>query len=225
MQAVNRATLAGITAGFLLAGRTLASALGFSQPTAGARLEAEAKVEVRWTLGWDTVAGFDESELLLSLDGGRTFPLRVTREVPLETSQLFWRVPALPTAHGRLALRAGLRTDADSESVRFVSDEFAIEVHSSSGLEELFRIGEEWRTREALESPAADRAASGGLLPENRQSLTRVAESFEIAGPRPMPACRGARFPANPTGLASPLPTHTPLRACSTSKAPFPKRE
>jgi hypothetical protein len=114
-------------------------------------LSAGTIAEFAWNAG--ELSGADEMELLLSLDGGRTFPLRVTGDLSVATRRIFFRVPALPAAHARLAVRVGRDEEEASETIVFVSDEFAIRIEGSAKLEELFRVRGEWRTREALESP------------------------------------------------------------------------
>ncbi len=49
----------------------------------------------------------DEMEVLLSLDDGRTFPVRVTREIAAGECRLRWKVPAFATASARLRVRFG----------------------------------------------------------------------------------------------------------------------
>ena len=82
------------------------AAPGFLRPAAGDRLESGTVVELLWNL--DGVSSdAQESELVLSLDGGRTFPIRLTADFEPATRKVLWRVPALPTDQARLALRAG----------------------------------------------------------------------------------------------------------------------
>lgn len=74
-------------------------------PDAAGALRPGDVVELRWH-GVPPVAA--EMELLLSLDGGRTFPLRVTPDLDAERGWFAWRVPPLPSADARLALRMNL---------------------------------------------------------------------------------------------------------------------
>ncbi|HKF41633.1 MAG TPA: hypothetical protein VKG01_00905 [Thermoanaerobaculia bacterium] len=93
--------------------------------------------------------GIEEMEVLLSLDGGQTFQLRVSREMPGGTREVTWRVPNLPTRRARLALR--VRDENENEVIRFISDEFTIVPARSEPLEVLRRFHGEWRAGEALE--------------------------------------------------------------------------
>jgi len=87
-------------------------------------------------------------EVLLSLDGGRTFPLRVTREMSEGRHQLKWKVPNLPTTAARLALRVG--TEDEGEVIRDVSAEFTILPAEDEPLEDVRPFRGEWRAGEAL---------------------------------------------------------------------------
>lgn len=60
------------------------------------------------TVAWDRLpADVDEVELLLSLDGGRRFPIRLTASLDPAAGRARFSVPPLPTTGGRLRLRAG----------------------------------------------------------------------------------------------------------------------
>jgi hypothetical protein len=49
----------------------------------------------------------DEWEAFLSLDGGATYPVRITPHLDRTLRQVTFRVPNLPTRNGRLLLRVG----------------------------------------------------------------------------------------------------------------------
>ena len=68
----------------------------FSRPAGGERFQAGDSIEVSWTLDRPALRSFEEMELVLSLDGGRTFPVRVTGELSPRAGGLIWRVPSLP---------------------------------------------------------------------------------------------------------------------------------
>jgi hypothetical protein len=177
------------------------AASGFLRPVAGDRLESGTVVELLWNL--DGVSpDAQESELVLSLDGGRTFPVRLTADFEPATRKILWRVPALPTDQARLALRAGNDEEPAQETLLLVSPAFVISGSSPDAtLEELFAVGSEWRTREALEidpgrsrdtglhgvssqqihaGPGRDVTAHGGersaLLPECLPAAAAAAE-------------------------------------------------
>jgi hypothetical protein len=61
---------------------------------------------VRWT---ELPAEIEEFELLLSLDGGRSYGLRLTPRLDPATRELSWEVPNLPAGDARIRLRVGVR--------------------------------------------------------------------------------------------------------------------
>jgi hypothetical protein len=75
-------------------------------PAAGAELEAGSLA----TIGWEGLAlppNTEEWEAFLSVDGGRTWPLRVTPHLDIGIRRFEFRVPDLPTREARLMLRFG----------------------------------------------------------------------------------------------------------------------
>jgi hypothetical protein len=146
-------------------------------------LEPGSTVLVAWPRDPARV-GFDEMELVLSVDGGRTFPVRVTRRIAPADVAYPWSVPSLPAAHARLALRAGLVEEGEAEAIVAISPDFAIAPLWGRGAEELFRVGDEERTRDALEDappPRPDSALDG--VP----SFAAVADPPLATGPEPSP--------------------------------------
>ncbi|HEV8580295.1 MAG TPA: hypothetical protein VGX68_14605 [Thermoanaerobaculia bacterium] len=73
-------------------------------PQAGAELRAGSLAAVAWE---DPPAGAEEWEAFLSLDGGRTYPLRITPHLDLGLRRFTFQVPPLPTHEARLLLRFG----------------------------------------------------------------------------------------------------------------------
>jgi hypothetical protein len=163
-------------------------------------------------------------ELLLSLDGGATFSLRLSAELdPLQRS-FAWRVPELPAAQARVALRAEV---AGREVLVAESADFVIEASpESTGPHEAVR-------REAGELWSVDAVAVPGETPQLPPTLgagaerdtfgleTIVAELDPRPGgstiaphsARPDRGARAAEAPVRPTsrvGIRSVLAT--PLR-------------
>ena len=147
-----RTVLASAFCGCAVAALAQARPAEILEPVRGARLQPGAIVRVSWTLGASTQQEFDEMELVLSLDGGRSFPLRVTRELSPAEDSVLWRVPRLPSEHARIALRAGRGEKKESETIRTASAEFTILAGADDPLEQLCRVRGEWRTREAAGS-------------------------------------------------------------------------
>jgi hypothetical protein len=146
-----RVRILGLVGALLLASRLAAAAPGFDRPSSRERLEPGDNVVASWTIGPRALLGLDEAELVLSLDGGVTYPVRLTARIPPDARSTTWRVPALPSENARLALRAGRDEEAGTEEFLFVSDAFAIASPRARPHEELFAVNGEWRTREALE--------------------------------------------------------------------------
>ena len=144
------------------------------EPVTGARLRPGEIARVSWTSGIPAVREFDETELVLSLDGGRSFPLRVTAEVSPAEDSVRWRVPKLPSEHAVIALRAGVGEMRESETIRAVSSEFTILAGADDPLEQLSRVDGEWRTREAA-------AGSPNDLPDG--SLAASPDELRAAPP------------------------------------------
>jgi hypothetical protein len=87
-------------------GAAAAAAPVVSLPANGAAaLVPGQTVEVRWS---GLPAGVEEMELLLSLDGGRHFPVRITPDLDADHGSYAWQVPHLPSGAARLALRIRL---------------------------------------------------------------------------------------------------------------------
>jgi len=95
--------LLGILSGTLSAS---ASALRLLAPAPGAELTAGELA----VLEWDSPSGLgraEEWEAFLSLDGGETYPLRLTPHLDPAIRRYSFRVPDLPTRRARLLLRYG----------------------------------------------------------------------------------------------------------------------
>jgi hypothetical protein len=179
----------------LLAG-ALAGAAGatgrFTAPGSGGPFDSGATVRVAWDLPGGSAEAFDEMELVLSLDGGRTFPIRVTRDLGPSARSLFFRVPALPTTRARLALRAGGGEEPGAEEILLVSDEFVIEADPASPLEPTAPVRGEWRTREAIDRGAARAPTDPHTFGASEPALQAARELPTAVAPRPRPAARSA---------------------------------
>lgn len=75
-------------------------------PQTGAALTAGSTVELEWA-PLAQLRGAEEWEAFLSLDGGRTYPIRITPHLDLDLRRVQWRVPAVATDSARLLLRFG----------------------------------------------------------------------------------------------------------------------
>lgn len=184
MRLVKRAWIQIVLVAVTGAPFAIAQSPRFFQPSRGSRLEAGSTFEVSWAV--DSDSSFEEMELVLSLDGGRTFPLRVTADISPESSRISWRVPILPAREARLALRAGSDDEPGEETIRLVSDVFEIATLPGLDLEEIFRVRGEWRTREARGSSRGGLADQG--LVGDAGPCVEPAGTPETAGMPPEPA-------------------------------------
>jgi hypothetical protein len=74
-------------------------------PAAAGVIHPGEVIELRWR---GVPRGAEEMELLLSLDGGRTYAVRVTPDLDTDRGAFSWRVPPFPSRQARLAMRINL---------------------------------------------------------------------------------------------------------------------
>lgn len=98
-------------------------------------------------LAWDWAGGraqeIEEWEAFLSLDGGVTFPLRITPHLDGERRDVLFEVPDLPAADARLLIRFG--NERDETAVEFPQS-FRIHPSSTAG----------WKSVTTPSMPASD---------------------------------------------------------------------
>lgn len=176
-------------------------------PAAGEVWTAGSPVAVEWEPGpgLGMLPHADEWEAFLSVDGGRTYPLRITPHLDRSVRRFVLEVPRLPTGEARLLLRFGdERREVESEMPAV----FAIvdgPVSSSLPPRLSLRRGEPARERDPVGVVAwVEGPRHGG-------------RSYQVeAGGRPL-SCRGVA-PGRPFPLllagpaASPVLLHPPAR-------------
>lgn len=91
---------------------TLAAAsapLRLVEPAPGAVWRTGEPATLAWAPGpgFERASGLEEWEVFYSVDGGATYPVRLTPHLDLSRRHVEIRVPDLPTENGRLLLRAG----------------------------------------------------------------------------------------------------------------------
>ncbi len=86
------------------------------RPSAGQVLRAGEWAEVSWTA---LPPGVEEFELLLSLDDGASYTVRLTPQLDPATDGYRWRVPNFPTSRARIQLRVGI----DNEEIALPAGE------------------------------------------------------------------------------------------------------
>src|ERR1044071_234030 len=92
-------------------GTARASSLRAGESDAWAVLAVPAQVRSgdRLRLELAPPDGVEELEILLSVDGGRSYPVRVTPSLEHAPRTLEWNVPNLPAAEARLKIRFRVR--------------------------------------------------------------------------------------------------------------------
>lgn len=78
-------------------------------PRAGAALAAGSTAEIEWEplASFQKLSKAEEWEAFLSLDGGATYPVRITPHLDQDLRRIRFQVPPIPTADARLLLRFG----------------------------------------------------------------------------------------------------------------------
>ena len=181
-----------------------------------ANLEVPATVSAGQTVVLELGAApldVDEMEILLSLDDGRSFPVRVTREIEPGARVVRWTVPALATSSARLRVRFGEHEGGAREHETWgpMSAPFAIVTHGERTDLHLFHENGWWEGLEPAPAPAAtdlDPAAprfergvpvASVVLPSLIVSVSRSTE--RLIG------TAGGAIPAPPAS-----PDHSPIR-------------
>ncbi|MEO6325194.1 MAG: hypothetical protein ABIT01_03280 [Thermoanaerobaculia bacterium] len=174
-----------------------------------------------WTLP-SVASAVTESELLLSLDGGLTFPIRLTRDLDIDTSRVRFRVPNLPTDRARLALRVGFR-DRGEEIIETIGPEFSIGHDDRESLEPLARVRGEWRTQDALDE---DRDASPGSssLGGTAGSVSALLLTTELDEPQRAEARFSEAIPNSASRRSGAISRFLPAPLCRRQVS-RPKRE
>lgn len=126
-------------------------------PERGTRLTPGQAVSLRWT---SLPPDVDEFEILLSLDGGRHFPVRLTPQLDPSLGVLDWTVPNLPTQWARLRLRWGHGGEEHDGPEGPVFSIATIDGHPMQTT--WFRDGEWWLTHPGVPEPLETRRREVG---------------------------------------------------------------
>jgi hypothetical protein len=194
----------------------------FQGPASGERLEPGNLVAVSWSL--DRIGREDdEMELILSLDGGATFPIRVTADLDPATRRILWRVPYLPAQMARLAIRTGSDREPAEETIQMVGPVFSILASERAALEELFGVQSEWRTREALGS-AREPVRRADRFGSTEEILPVFPDEIPARSPT-RTASLSTSVSDSPRPIASPPPARPMAADVATRICPTPLRE
>jgi hypothetical protein len=114
--------LASAFAGFA---RETSAPVHLVAPRAGATLAAGSTAELEWAPGerFADLQKVEEWEAFLSLDGGATYPVRITPHLDQDLRRVRFQVPTLPSRDARILLRFG---DEDRETAVELPERFAI---------------------------------------------------------------------------------------------------
>ncbi len=162
---------------------------------------------------------FDEMELVLSLDRGCTWPIRITGDLGPQATGASFRVPSLPAEEAIVALRAGRDGERESELILARSAPFPIRAPVPGGGEALHRVQGEWRTAAAMAGQTDDGPALPGVFgapavgPDTPggPDADRGEDNVLMARPSgsPEPHLPDARFRPAPPPAASARPSFT----------------
>jgi hypothetical protein len=84
-----------------------APAVQLVAPRAGTALAAGSTAALEWAPAGKFGAEVEEWEAFLSVDGGKTYPVRITPHLDQDLRRVTWQVPSTPTPDARLLLRFG----------------------------------------------------------------------------------------------------------------------
>ncbi len=76
-------------------------------PAAGEELQGGSEATFAWEPAGPLDPGIEEWEAFLSVDGGATYPIRITPHLDLDLRQVRFPVPRLPSGDVRILLRLG----------------------------------------------------------------------------------------------------------------------
>lgn len=183
----------------------------------GLALAAGDEVELRFAL--PTGSDVDEWEAFLSIDGGATYPIRLTEERPAAETSFRFRVPNLPAASARVLVRSGGEEDG-GRTERDVALSAAFRIEGRPGVAPALprpdagtahRLGDHARIEWWLE----DWPVPGPSLPLEAGSLSSRPTVRPVGGDAEA-AANDSRPPIQPP-LAGrfPRPVRGPARAAS----------
>jgi hypothetical protein len=188
------------------------------------------------TLEWAPLAGLDrqgqpegweEWEAFLSLDGGATYPVRITPHLDRGLHRVTWKVPSLPTANGRLLLRVG---DERREAAFELPQRFAIAAAAPGMLtldlsRTVWRRGEPARPGEPGVLAWVEGTRQGGPVREVvAAEPARALPGFSLPGGRPALIAVVSQAPPSGSPAADPevFDTPPPSRTVAAASAGVP---
>jgi hypothetical protein len=179
------------------------------RPSGGQALRAGEWVEVEWTALPPEV---EEFELLLSLDDGASFAVRLTPQLNPAISSFRWRVPNFPTSRARIQLRVGID---HREIERPPGEAFEIAGEAARPLAGLrWHEGEWWATSHTWPAPPLERLPSRFTMTPPATPEVVGALSFQDPTADLDAAVRAFQAPSpmrRTVRAAPPVTDHTPI--------------
>ncbi|MBK9088426.1 MAG: hypothetical protein IPL90_05005 [Holophagales bacterium] len=167
---------------------------------------------------WEGVsADVDELELLFSVDGGRRYPIRLTRSLDPASGSVAWTVPSFATSEARLRLRfnRGGREEEGEPSAPFRI--FVPPAFPSSRLE--LRESEWWVAAEGVPVPS-------GIRPVEEARFANEVESVAADAPEnDTPDLAACSLVAADPALGAPAILSPESRKAFAPEPAVPKRE
>lgn len=175
-------------------------------PSDGQAIPAGETFVIRWSA---LATDVEEMELLLSVDGGRSYPLRLTPQLDPRSGSFHWFVPNLPTDRARLRVRYGRRgaeNDAEPGGV------FRIVGAPLHAAEVRYHGGEWWTGMHApLSASGLEPHETRVHLPGSGPALTFPAEAGAPEGrPRTPPPVAHVRTAAEREPAREPVRPQLP---------------
>jgi hypothetical protein len=187
-------------------------------PAAGGTVRAGDVVEISWTR---VPADVDEFEILLSVDGGKTFSLRLTSMMDPTATSYSWRVPNLPTGAACLRLRVGI--DEREELLRPGSPFSVLGDTEAPTGRITFQGGEWWTTEGVADEPHEVGAEPWWSDPEPHRDGSLAGAAFPPQRPD-MGALQTATLVGDNDALSK-CPRPAVLLCEDRAATSFPKRE
>jgi len=201
----------------LLACAAFAPARAFATPVAGIEAPAGDALAGRTiALRWSPLpSDVQEIEILLSLDGGRSYGLRVSPQLDPREGRYVWRVPNLPAANARLRLRIGTARD---ERLSAPSAPFRIVGTTGAPERQRFHEGGWW------DHSDAETGAATGALDAAAGLVDRDGRGALVAAPQRDELPSGRVIAEAVTRATAPRPSRLPARPRTAAPRNYPQR-
>jgi len=169
-------------------------------------------IDLAWAV---PAAGIEELEVVLSIDGGERYTIRVTPELARAQSHYTWKVPGLAAAHARLCVRYGRERD---EQLSAPTPEFTIASAPAPGTASA--LGSAWVTHADNASTWWDETDTAPAAAQEASLRGDAALVRGLAAPTTGVMPRRAPAPAALAPAATFAYDSTPALAAALAAAP-----